>query len=208
MSIQDLPAAAEADLPEDGNQRPAVPCAGASAPFSLLEGLQEPCLIADTQGKLLFANQAARQLLGLKGRVAGRNAASVLLDKTALGLMEECVRSQRTISGTVALTPNSDGTRRFLLQVTPIAQEGNSGAVFLRLSLTAAPSEPGDADGPGGPENASGMEKLSDPLTIIQGYLENLLDGVIRDPVVMRQCLAAMQRQTSQIQRILNGMKR
>jgi len=50
------------------------------------------------------------------------------------------------------------------------------------------------------------IQRLGDPLTIIQGYLENLLDGVIQDPVVMRQCLAAMRRQAAQIQRILGTM--
>jgi hypothetical protein len=52
------------------------------------------------------------------------------------------------------------------------------------------------------------FQALADPLSIIQGYLENLLDGDIRDPVAMRQCLSAMQRQTVQVQRILRTIQK
>ena len=84
----------------------------------------------------------------------------------------------------------------------------SGGEKLLRIALQrqALSMEPVSAasDDP----RTQALQKLGDPLTIIQGYLENLLDGVIRDPVVMRQCLAAMQRQTTQIQRLVGGLSR
>ena len=179
---------------------------GGGPMFELLEGLNEAYLIADTRGKLRYANQSARQLLGLKGRVAGRNLPHILSDKNTLQLVDEAAGSLRPRSGTVSLTLSRAGTEQFNIAVHPLRPAGEEW--LLRIALSKTENQKPEADVAQDPAQAAGLEKLSDPLSIIQGYLENLLDGVIRDPVVMRQCLGAMQRQTSQIQRILGGLKR
>ena len=174
--------------------------------YQLLEGLDEAFLIADTHGKLRFANQAARRIFGLKGRVAGRHLPGVLADRAALTLVEQAATSSRPLTAALSLTLSSEGAKSFIFGVTAIHAPG--GEVLLRIQLRPAPELPHEAEAGQISDLAAGLEKLSDPLTIIQGYLENLLDGVIRDPVVMRQCLAAMQRQTSQIQRVLGTLRR
>ena len=38
-------------------------------------------------------------------------------------------------------------------------------------------------------------------------YVVVAIDGVIKEPALMRQCLSAMQRQASQMQRVLSGLR-
>jgi signal transduction histidine kinase len=46
---------------------------------------------------------------------------------------------------------------------------------------------------------------MRNPLTILQGYLENLLDGVIRDPILRRQTLLTMRRHTLTIEKLMES---
>ena len=172
----------------------------------MLDGLSDACLAAGRDGKLCYANDAARELFKLKGRVTGRRLPLVLADRKALDLFEEAAQAGSPRVRSLTLTLSGDGSRTYLLSVVPVIMAG--GEMLLRVALRrwdAAPEAPGTD---GVDPRIEAMQKLGDPLTIIQGYLENLLDGVIRDPVVMRQCLAAMQRQAAQIQRLLGAFSR
>jgi signal transduction histidine kinase len=50
--------------------------------------------------------------------------------------------------------------------------------------------------------------QLKNPLSIVQGYLENLLDGMISEPVLLRQSLLTMRKHTLQIERVIDGLRR
>ena len=172
----------------------------------MLEDLSDACLVAGPDGKLCFINGAARELFNLKGRITGRKLSLVLADRQALDLFEEAVRAGKTRKRSLSLTLSGEGSRTYLVSIVPLTAA--SGEKLLRIalqrqSLSMEPLNPASED-----PRTQALQKLGDPLTIIQGYLENLLDGVIRDPVVMRQCLSAMQRQTTQIQRLLSGLSR
>lgn len=173
--------------------------------WGILDGLSDACLVAGAGGKLCYANDAARELFHLKDRVTGRKLSLVLADRKALDLFDEASRAGRPRVRSLTLTLSGDGSRTYLLSVVPVALPGGEMLRVALRRLDAAPSPP-STDGPD--PRMEVMQKLGDPLTIIQGYLENLLDGVIRDPVVMRQCLAAMQRQAGQIQRLLGGFSK
>ena len=180
--------------------------AEATEVLAMLDDLRDACLVAGADGKLCYANDAARGLFNLKGRVTGRKLSLVLADRKALDLFDEASRAGRPRVRSLAMTLSGDGSRTYLLSVVPVTMPG--GDMLLRVALRrgdAAPETPGTD---GVDPRIEAMQKLGDPLTIIQGYLENLLDGVIRDPVVMRQCLAAMQRQAAQIQRLLGAFSK
>ena len=174
--------------------------------LSMLEGLSDACLVAGTDGKLCFTNGAARDLFHLKGRITGRKLSLVLADRQALELFDEAVRAGRSRMRCLALTLSGEGSRTYLVSVVPVAIAGGEKLMRIALqrqAMSMEPVNPASED-----PRTQALQRLGDPLTIIQGYLENLLDGVIRDPVAMRQCLAAMQRQTTQIQRLLGGLSR
>ena len=53
---------------------------------------------------------------------------------------------------------------------------------------------------------ANASHELRTPLSIINGYLENLLDGVIDDPALTRKSLQTMQKHGERIARIVEDM--
>jgi hypothetical protein len=54
---------------------------------------------------------------------------------------------------------------------------------------------------------AAGVEtRLADPSA--EADLENLLDGMISDPVLLRQSLLTMRKHTLQIERVIDGLRR
>ncbi len=179
-------------------------CAPCRCALTILDGLTDPCIVSDGTGRLRYANEAARQLLHLRGRVTGRKLDAVLADRHALHTVEDSIKTGRPRSMTLALTFSSDGARHYEFSVTPVQPPGED----LLLRIVLRPCEQENERATPRPElNPDTVQRLGDPLTIIQGYLENLLDGAIRDPVVMRQCLSAMQRQAVQIQRILGSLR-
>ena len=201
------PSKLNSHAPEDAAADDALAAEDTVFPDALrmLEGLSDACLVADVEGRVVFANDSARELLRLRGRAAGRRLAGVLADRHALEVVEECLTAGRPKSAVLSLTFSAEGTRSYLLSAMPVgpAGEGRLVRIALRPAEGAASGQDVVKEGSTG----DALCRLGDPLTIIQGYLENLLDGVIRDPIAMRQCLAAMQRQTAHIQRILGGLR-
>src|SRR6188474_768250 len=61
----------------------------------MLDGLSDACLVADADGRLRYANEAARELLHLRGRVVGRKLPAVLADRQALHVISEAGRTAR-----------------------------------------------------------------------------------------------------------------
>jgi len=168
----------------------------------VLDDLADACLVVEPCGRLRYANEAARSLLRMQGRSTGRKLAAVLAERRALDVFEDAVSAMRPRIAMLPLTFSSDGPRIFTVSAVPFAVGGEGD--FIRVALSVAPSPTAN---PETGEAATALQKLGDPLSIIQGYLENLLDGVIKEPAVMRQCLGAMQRQAAQMQRMLSTLR-
>jgi PAS domain-containing protein len=173
-----------------------------SAFMAMLDGLTDACMVVEPDGRMRYANEAARTLLRMKGRATGRKIAAVLAERQALEIFENATVAERPRVAVLALTFSSDGPRSYTVSAVPVRVEGEG--LFYRIALS-----PSSAPVPqtGGNETTALLQKLGDPLSILQGYLENLLDGVIKEPALMRQCLSAMQRQTTQMQRLLTGLR-
>ncbi len=156
---------------------PGAECAGAVAASRLLSSLTDACLIADCRGRILFANNAARELFHFQGRALGRRTSPLLSDRRALSVIEDAVQKNKPRSAVVPLT---------------LSGEGPPGAELAPASSPAAET----------------VQSLADPLSIIKGYLENLLNGDIKDPAALRQSVRAMQRQTLRIEGMLKAFPR
>jgi signal transduction histidine kinase len=84
-----------------------------------------------------------------------------------------------------AITPAHAGTTQCAVQAEQLRTEAASANPFVDVSI-----------------------QLKNPLSIVQGYLENLLDGMISDPVLLRQSLLTMRKHTLQIERVIDGLRR
>ena len=171
----------------------------------MLDGLTDACMMVEPDGRMRYANEAARTLLRMKGRATGRKLAAVLADRQALEVFEDAAVACRPRAAVLTLTLSSDGPRHYTVSAVPVPVAGEG--TLLRVALCGTSAAPAHVSSRSADETTVVLEKLGDPLSIIQGYLENLLDGVIKEPAVMRQCLSAMQRQASQMQRVLSGLR-
>ncbi len=174
---------------------------------TVLEGLVQACLLVDGMDRILFSNDAAKLLFMPKGRLLGRKLETVLADRQLSQLVAECHASGR--AGMLSCALRLPGKawrddRHFVVEAVPLALGGERRLVRLALrpddeAESAAKATPNPA--------ADVLIQLRGPLTVVQGYLENLLDGMITDPVALRQSLLTMRRSTVQIERILETLR-
>jgi signal transduction histidine kinase len=197
------------EAPADGAPDAALCCpAGVDALLeTVLEGLAHACLLVDGTDRILFSNEAAKQLFMPKGRLLGRKLETVLADRQLSQLVAECYETRRAGSTACALRLPGEAwrdDRHFTVEAVPVAVSGERRLVRLALR----PDEQADAEAKAVPNPAADvLIQLRGPLTIVQGYLENLLDGMITDPVALRQSLLTMRRSTIQIERILETLR-
>lgn len=174
---------------------------------AVLEGLIHACLLVDGTDRILFSNEAAKHLLMPKGRMLGRKLETVLADRQLSQLVAESFESGRP--GTLACALRLPGEawrddRHFIVEAVPLLLSGDRR--LTRLALR--PDEDADTAAKTAPNPAADvLVQLRGPLTVVQGYLENLLDGMITDPVALRQSLLTMRRSTIQIERILETLR-
>lgn len=174
---------------------------------TVLEGLTHACLLVDGTDRILFSNEAAKALLVPKGRMLGRKLETVLADRQLSQLVAECYESGRP--GTLSCALRLPGEawrddRHFIVEAVPLMLTG--GRRLTRLALR--PDDEADTAAKTAPNPAADvLFQLRGPLTVVQGYLENLLDGMITDPVALRQSLLTMRRSTIQIERILETLR-
>ncbi|MDB6069414.1 MAG: putative signal transduction histidine kinase [Verrucomicrobiales bacterium] len=174
---------------------------------TVLEGLAHACLLVDHGDRILFSNEAARILFMPKGRLLGRKMEAVLADRQLSQLVTECFSTGNILSQACALRLPGEqwrDDRHFLVEAVRVTLSADRRLVRLALR----PDERADAAAKVAPDPAADvLVQLRGPLTIVQGYLENLLDGMITDPVALRQSLLTMRRSTIQIERILEGLR-
>ncbi len=121
----------------------------------------------------------------------------------ALSVIEDAIQMNRPRAAVMPLTLSSEGTRQYEVNVVPFDSPGFG--VLLRIAVRHRET-PAARHAPDSTPVTKAGQSLADPLTIIKGYLENLLDGDIKDPIAMRQCVTAMHRQAIHIERILGSL--
>lgn len=174
---------------------------------AVLEGLSHACLLLDGADRIIFSNEEAKLLFMPKGRLLGRKLETVLADRQLSQLVAECYETGRMAAMACALRLPGEAwrdDRHFKVEAVPLAL--STDRRLVRLALRA--DEKADAEAKTMPNPAADvLIQLRGPLTIVQGYLENLLDGMITDPVALRQSLLTMRRSTIQIERILETLR-
>ncbi len=182
----------------------------------VMEGLSDACLLVDGGDRILYVNSSAKCLLRPRGRILGRKLESVLADRQLSMLAADAYHTGKPIFSRLALPLPGERWRddhHFHLSLVPLWITPTRRLVRIALrnvtrDTTGSSSVPGET-GQESPPAASPplcsdtMLQMKNPLSIVQGYLENMLDGVINDPVVLRQSLLTMRKHTLAIERLL-----
>ncbi len=166
-----------------------------------LEALGVPFLLLRPSGRLVMANRAAGELLGIDEH---RNINLLrLLDASPLrNIIEQATRAESLLTATVQVR-QPEGERTYRATATPLRNEGGHiGIVFhditeehrtqvIRRDFVA---------------NAS--HELRTPLTIIRGYVETLREDPMyaEDPALRQRALAIMDKHAARIVRLVEDM--
>lgn len=187
----------------------------------VMEGLSDSCLLVDGGDRIIYVNSSAKLLLRPRGRILGRKLESVLADRQLSMLAADAYHTGKPIFSRLALPLPGERWRddhHFHLSLVPLWITPTRRLVRIALRDAARDSggggaTPGDSreetPPPANPPQCSDtMLQMKNPLSIVQGYLENMLDGVINDPVVLRQSLLTMRKHTLAIERLLDGCQK
>ncbi len=171
----------------------------------VLHGLADACLIVDGLDRIVFSNDAAKAMLRPKGRILGRKLDSLLGDRQVSLAAAESASSGKAAMLRVSLRLPGDAwrdDRHFQVSLVPVWLSETRR--FVRIALRDE-----NESLPRGNPTALAADvavQLKNPLSIVQGYLENLLDGMISDPVLLRQSLLTMRKHTLQIERVIDSL--
>lgn len=175
---------------------------------SIFAGIGDACLLVNPEGEVLFANEGASELFGLSLSLQGRRLSQIIPDERVTHFVA------RTFEGgagaledqfIVTVHPRGRKEERYLVvnaaQVHTNEGEPRQVRVVFRDETRQQETETIRRD-----FVANASHELRTPLSIINGYLENLLDGVIDDPAMSRKSLLTMQKHGERLARLVEDM--
>jgi two-component system, OmpR family, phosphate regulon sensor histidine kinase PhoR len=175
---------------------------------SILQGMGDACLIAGPDLIVLFANDAAQRLLARAITPVGRRLYAVLADPLLVGAAERCAREQQPLKEEhpVVLGPVGGERERYVvIDAAPVTLPGIATGPCLRVTLIDE-TERRDTEQIRKDFVANASHELRTPLAIINGYLENLTEGLIDDPAIRQRSLVTMQKHSHRLARIVEDM--
>ncbi len=175
---------------------------------SLLEGLGDACLIVTPELEVAFANTEAAELFHTRQSPIGRRLFEVFPDHR---LTEVAERSQREHAAVeqhvpVVMRAGQDERTKFLVvSAAPIRLPGTSQTEYLRV-IVRDETQQRDTEQIRKDFVANASHELRTPLSIINGYLENLVEGLIDNPQMVKKSLLTMQKHSLRLARIVEDM--
>jgi two-component system OmpR family sensor kinase/two-component system phosphate regulon sensor histidine kinase PhoR len=175
----------------------------------VMEGLSDACLLLDGTDRIVYVNSSGKTLLRPKGRILGRKLESVLADRQLSMLAADAYHTGKPLFSRLALPLPGERWRddhHFHISIVPLWITPTRRLV--RIALRGDDNSDSESPRPAATPHQGGdtMMQMKNPLSIVQGYLENMLDGVINDPVVLRQSLLTMRKHTLTIERLLDSV--
>ena len=184
----------------------------------VMEGLSDACVLVDGTGRLLYVNSSAKTLLSPRGRVLGRKLDAVLAHRQLSMLAADVYHTGKPVFTRLNIAMPGERWRddhSFHISLVPLWITPTRRLVRIALRDAAQDRLPAPAANvvSGGDESrpaqvpsaqqSDAITRMRNPLTVLQGYLENLLNGAIKDPIVVRQTLLTMRKHTMTIEKLM-----
>ncbi|MBO6782325.1 MAG: PAS domain-containing protein, partial [Alphaproteobacteria bacterium] len=173
----------------------------------LFDALPDPLVTLDAQGRIVYANATARELLEGRHGVAdlsGRDLSAVIRQPAILQAVEQVLGGTSTRTVEFTFTDRVDQT--FEARVEPIradtSGEDDARALILMRDVTALRrGEQMRAD-----FVANVSHELRTPLTSLVGFIETLRGPAKNDPEAQERFLDLMETQSTRMTRIVNDL--
>ncbi len=167
--------------------------------LSILEALGHPAVIVGRDERILYANQAAKDVLG--PAIEGRHHAMALRTPAVLSSIARCL-SARERSEARHSVPLGTRDQVFRVTVSPVDGADVDGALCILQDITAT-------------EEASQMRRdfvanvsheLKTPLTALMGFIETLRGPARNDPAAQERFLGIMDREAGRMNRLVRDL--
>ena len=166
-----------------------------------LDSITEGILVTDTEGRILMANRALRDLYGLSQPMAGRRVVEAVRNATVGEAIEDALSGRGPTSCEIA---EGTGPPRHLdVHTAPIpGPEGISGTVTVFYEITRLRRLERMRED----FVANVSHELRTPLTAIKGCAETLADGALRDPAAARRFVDVIGNHADRLTTLLNDL--
>ena len=175
--------------------------------ISILEGLSDACLLLDDAGQIIFANGKTRGIFPLPESLKNLPLIKVIKEPRILAMVQAAQSRPEGMEREflVQIARDRRVEDRFLAVNAAPIELGKNNPPYTRV-LIRDQTERHATDQVRKDFVANASHELRTPLSIINGYLENLVDGVVDDPVQVRKCLQTMRKHGERIARIVEDM--
>jgi len=173
---------------------------------ALLNEIRQGVAIVDDHMRIKFVNRTLGHLLHKTNIHRGRTLLEELQDHQISDLVQSTLNSQRRTLRQVELSSalGSSGlsSRHYLIEAAPLPAKAERGAWLMVHDITEQTmTEQIRKD-----FVANASHELRTPLTLINGYIETLQSGVIKDESGLRRCYEVMEKHGKRIVRIIEDM--
>lgn len=167
----------------------------------ILSGMTEGVVVVDARGQLQLVNEAARRMLALEPRGAGRHYLEAVRHPAIAQQLGSALAGDAPAPVEVTLT--AAGDRVFIARASAVDVPGGRIAIVVLHDV----SDLKRADRMRRDFVANVSHELRTPLTAIRGYAEALADG-IDDPAQAKKFLEVIARHSTQMERLVRDLLR
>jgi two-component system phosphate regulon sensor histidine kinase PhoR len=135
----------------------------------------------------------------------GRTLLEQIQDHQIIDVVQSALKDQRRIVREIefnSLSGNGMTSRHYLIEASPLPAKAESGAWLMVHDIT----EQNMAEQIRKDFVANASHELRTPLTLINGYVETLQSGVLKDSVSIKRCYEVMEKHGKRILRIIEDM--
>ncbi|CAN5343368.1 hypothetical protein BH23VER1_BH23VER1_28140 [soil metagenome] len=175
---------------------------------SVFQALGDACLLVGQDLGILLANGRVRDLFELPAIPVARKLPEVLLDHRFVDISRRCLDERRVIESSFEVrVKRESGVQNMFLVVkaAPVRIYGEALPQHLCLIIRDVTVQR-ETEQIRKDFVANASHELRTPLSIINGYIENLVDGVVEDAEATRRALITMQKHGDRIARIVEDM--
>lgn len=173
---------------------------------SLLNEIRQGVVIVDDHQRIKFCNRTMGHLFHRPSIHRGRTLLEEFSDHQVSDTVQLAIQNQRRtvkeIDAHTTLGSGAISTRHYLIEAAPLPAKAEAGAWLMVYDIT----EQTLAEQVRKDFVANASHELRTPLTLINGYIETLQSGLIKDETAMRRCLDVMEKHGKRIIRIIEDM--
>jgi len=175
---------------------------------SIFAGLGEACLLVSKDGEILYANEGAHEIFDASVTLLGRRLSQLMPDERVTEFVSRAISlKEGSLEDLFVVTVHPRGRReeRYLMvNAAPFRDSEDAPPqirVVMRDETRRQETEQIRRD-----FVANASHELRTPLAIINGYVENLIEGVITEPAQVAKSLQIMQKHGERLARLVEDM--